>query len=110
MKRGLLALPTLPSSSAMAQQSPPEIPYDSVANLLKLPPDMHLGEAAGGAVNSKGHIYVYSRGGSNRGPAHGNTASQIPESDRNGVLLREIGKNLYAWAYAHTVRVDKDDN
>jgi hypothetical protein len=27
-----------------------------------------------------------------------------------GVFLREIGKNLYAWAYAHTVRVDKDDN
>ena len=94
----------------MAQQSPPEIPYDSVANLLKLPPDMHLGEAAGVAVNSKGHIYVYSLGGSSRGPAYGNTASQILEFDRNGVFLREIGKNLYAWAYAHTVRVDKDDN
>ena len=110
MKRGLVGLLMLLSSSAMAQQSPPEIPYDSVANLLKLPPDMHLGEAAGVAVNSKGHIYVYSRGGSSRGPAYGNTASQILEFDRNGVFLREIGKNLYAWAYAHTVRVDKDDN
>jgi hypothetical protein len=58
MKRGLVGLLMLLSSSAMAQQSPPEIPYDSVANLLKLPPDMHLGEAAGVAVNSKGHIYV----------------------------------------------------
>src|SRR4051795_4410461 len=110
MKRGLVGLLMLLSSSAMAQQSPPEIPYDSVANLLKLPPDMHLGEAAGVAVNSKGHIYVYSRGGSSRGPAYGNTASQILEFDRNGVFLREIGKNLYAWAFAHTVRVDKDDN
>ena len=110
MKRGLVGLLMLLSSSAMAQQSPPEIPYDSVANLLKLPPDMHLGEAAGVAVNSKGHIYVYSRGGSSRGPAYGNTASQILEFDRNGVFLREIGKNLYAWAYAHTVRVDKYDN
>ena len=81
-----------------------------MANLLKLPPDMHLGEVAGVAVNSKGHIYVYSRGGSSQGPAFGNTASQILEFDRNGVFLREIGKNLYAWAYAHTVRVDKDDN
>ena len=62
------------------------------------------------AVNSKGHIYVYSRGGSSQGPAYGNTASQILEFDRNGVFLREIGRNLYAWAYAHTVRVDKDDN
>ena len=26
------------------------------------------------------------------------------------VYIREIGKNLYAWSFAHTVRVDKDDN
>src|SRR5262249_34933468 len=87
-----------------------EIPFDSVANLLKLPPDMHLGEAAGVAVNSKGHIFVYLRGGSSRGPAYGNTAAQILEFDRNGTYLREIGKNLYAWSFAHTVRVGKDDN
>src|SRR5262249_44208971 len=110
MKRGLIGLLVLLSASALAQQSPPEIPYESVANLLKLPPDMHLGEVAGVAVNSKGHIYVYSRGGSSRGPAYGNTASQILEFDRNGVFLREIGKNLYAWSFAHTVRVDKDEN
>src|SRR5262249_15677599 len=110
MKRLIVGLLVLLSPSALAQQSPPEIPYDSVANLLKLPPDMHLGEVAGVAVNSKGHIYVYSRGGSSPGPAYGNTASQILEFDRNGVFLREIGKNLYAWSFAHTVRVDKDDN
>ena len=110
MKRWLVGLLVLLSPSAFAQQSVPEIPYNSVPNLLKLPPDMHLGEIAGVAVNSKGHIYVYSRGGSSQGPAFGNTASQILEFDRNGVFLREIGKNLYAWAYAHTVRVDKDDN
>ena len=28
----------------------------------------------------------------------------------DGNYLREIGKNLYAWSFAHTVRVDKDDN
>ena len=110
MKRWLVGLFVLLSPSALAQQPPPEIPYDSVANLLKLPPDMHLGEVAGVAVNSKGHIFVYSRGGSSQGPAFGNTASQILEFDRNGAFLREIGKNLYAWAYAHTVRIDKDDN
>src|SRR4029077_7312599 len=110
MKRWLIGLLVLLSPSAMAQQSPPEIPYDSVANLLKLPPDMHLGEAGGVAGDSRGHISVTSRGGPSQGPAYGNTASQILEFDRNGVFLREIGKNLYAWAYAHTVRVDKDDN
>jgi sugar lactone lactonase YvrE len=104
------ALMLLSPSAFAQQQQPPEIPFDSVANLLKLPPDMHLGEAAGVAVNSKGHIFVYSRGGSSHGPAFANTASQLLEFDHDGTYLREIGKNLYAWAFAHTVRIDKDDN
>jgi len=28
----------------------------------------------------------------------------------DGTYLREIGHNLYAWSFAHAVRVDKDDN
>src|SRR2546423_2922197 len=109
MHRWLFGFLALASAPALAQ-TVPQIPYESVPNLLKLPADMHLGEVAGVAVNSKGHIFVYSRGGSSRGPAYGNTASQILEFDRNGTYLREIGKNLYAWAFAHTIRVDKDDN
>jgi len=109
MKVWLAGALMLLSTSAFAQQ-PPEIPFDSVPNFLKLPPDMHLGEASGVAVNSKGHIFVYSRGGSSQGPAFANTASQLLEFDRDGTYLREIGKNLYAWSFAHTVRVDKDDN
>src|SRR5215468_5997718 len=109
MKRLLLGALLLASPPALAQQIP-EIPFDSVANLLKLPTDMHLGEAAGVAVNSKGHIFVYTRGGSSQGPAYGNTASQILEFGPDGKFIREIGKNLYAWAFAHTVRIDKDDN
>src|SRR6516164_9843230 len=101
-------------SSARTQKSPGtrsrEVAMKRLIVGLLVPPDMHLGEVAGVAVNSKGHIYVYSRGGSSRGPAYGNTASQILEFDRNGVFLREIGKNLYAWSFAHTVRIDKDDN
>ena len=95
---------------ALAQDAVPTIAYDSVSNLLKLPDDMHLGEVAGVAVNSKGHIFVYARGGSSAGPAYGNTASQLLEFAPNGKFVREIGKNLYAWAFAHTVRIDKDDN
>src|SRR6478736_10558353 len=110
MRLWLAVLLSLVAPVALAQEAPPTIAFDSVPNLLKLPNDMYLGEVAGVAVNSKGHIFVYSRGGSSRGPAYGNTASQLLEFDRNGVFLREIGKNLYAWSYAHTVRVDKDDN
>src|SRR5258707_3038131 len=109
MKPWLVGALMLLSPTAFAQQ-PPEIPFDSVPNFLKLPPDMHLGEASGVAVNSKGHIFVYNRGGSSQGPAFANTASQLLEFDHDGTYLREIGKGLYAWAFAHTVRIDKDDN
>ena len=40
-----------------------EIPFDSAINLLKLPANIHLGEAAGVATNSKGNILVYTRTG-----------------------------------------------
>jgi sugar lactone lactonase YvrE len=110
LKTVVLGLLVLLGPPAYAQQPVSEIPFDSAANLLKLPPDMNLGEVAGVAVNSKGHIFVYSRGGSSSGPAFGNTASQILEFAPDGKYVREIGKNLYAWAFAHTVRIDKDDN
>jgi DNA-binding beta-propeller fold protein YncE len=93
--------------SAFAQV--PEIKFDSVPHFLKLPPDLNLGEAAGVAVNSQGHVFVFSRGNST-GPAYGATASQLLEFGADGKYVREIGKNLYAWSYAHAVKVDKDDN
>ena len=31
-------------------------------------------------------------------------------SARDGKFLREIGHNLYAWSYAHTVKIDPQDN
>ncbi|MGC1107724.1 MAG: hypothetical protein WA876_14415, partial [Candidatus Acidiferrales bacterium] len=43
-------------------QAAPEIPYRSVANFLKMPPNLYLGEVSGVAVNSKGHVFVFSRG------------------------------------------------
>ena len=32
------------------------------------------------------------------------------EFDADGNFLREIGHNLYAWSFAHTVKIDPDDN
>ena len=87
----------------------PEIPFDSVPNFLKLPPDLHLGEASGVAVNSKKHVFVFSRGNTT-GPAYGATAAQILEFGPDGKYIREIGHNLYAWSFAHAIRFDKDDN
>src|ERR1041385_470870 len=93
---------------AIAQQVP-QIAFESVPDALKLPPDMNLGEATGIAVNSKGHVFVFSRGNTN-GPAYSASAAQLLEFDPDGQFIREIGKNLYAWSFAHAVRVDKDDN
>jgi DNA-binding beta-propeller fold protein YncE len=110
MFRFLVAAFMLLSPAAFAQQSAPEIPYDSVPDALKLPPDLYMGEAAGVAVNSKGHIFVFHRGGSSHGPAFANTAAQLWEFGPDGRFIREIGKNLYAWSFAHAVRIDKEDN
>ncbi len=90
-------------------QSVPEIPFDSVPNFIKLPPNMYLGEASGVAVNPKGDVFVFSRGNST-GAAFQATAAQLLEFAPDGTFLREIGHNLYAWSFAHAVRVDKDDN
>jgi hypothetical protein len=101
----LLGAAALPS----AAQSVPQLSFESVQNPLKLPDDIHFGEIAGIAVNSKGHVFVFSRGNST-GPSYMATAAQLLEFDNNGKFLREIGKNLYAWSYAHAVRIDKNDN
>ncbi len=92
-----------------AQASVPEIPFDGDVDLLKLPADMYLGEVAGVAVNSKGHLFIFSRTGE-RTTVHGATASQLFEFGADGKYIREIGRNLYGFAFAHTVRIDSDDN
>src|SRR5438094_3262967 len=88
----------------------PEIPFDSVADLLKLPDGMNLGEVPGVAVNSKGHVFVFTRSNSAHGPAYGPTAAQLLEFGPKSEYIREIGKGLYGWAFAHSVRIDRDDN
>src|SRR6202795_841577 len=94
---------------AMLAQGAPDIPFDSVPNVVKLPKDMYLGEVSGVAVNSKGHIFIFSRGNTT-GPAYAASAAQLLEFDKDGKYIREIGHNLYAWSFAHTVRIDKDEN
>ena len=93
-----------------AQESPvAELRYHSVPDFLKLPADLYFGEVAGVAVNSKGHVFVFSRGNTS-GPAYGASAAQLLEFGADGRFVREIGHNLYAWSYAHSVKVDAEDN
>jgi sugar lactone lactonase YvrE len=106
----LLALLLALAAFSLAQSaSVPEIPYRSVSDFLKLPPNMYLGEVSGVAVNSKGHVFVFHRGNTN-GPAYAAAAAQLLEFGPDGKFIREIGKNLYAWSFAHDVKIDRNDN
>jgi len=109
--RVLLLLAILHTTCSLSAQTSavPEIPYRSVPDFLHLPPDLYFGEVTGVAVNSQGHIFVFSRGNTT-GPAYGAAAAQLLEFDRDGKFVREIGHNLYAWSYAHTVKIDPKDN
>ncbi len=93
------AMPLLAQSKAKAENVP-EIPFTSVPNFFKLPPDLYFGEGIGIATNSKGHVFVYHRSGDTR----------VFEFDQNGTYVREIGQGLYGLEFAHAIRVDKDDN
>jgi len=110
MKRIIIAIVVLLGATSYAQPPVPEIPFDANVNFLKLPPDMNLGEVSGVAVNSKGDVAVFTRSNSAGGPAYGATASQVLLFDKTGKFLREVGKGLYAWSYAHAIRFDRDDN
>jgi hypothetical protein len=77
----------------------PEIPFSAVSN-LKLPQGEYLGEAIGVATNSKGHLFVY----------HRSAQTRLFEFDRAGNFVKEIGSGYYGFEFAHSVRVDKDDN
>ena len=105
-------------SSLAAQLRIADISYDSASDvLLGLPDDVYIGEAAGVATNSQGHLFVYTRTGSpqltlgtERHFHRGAGGARLFEFDRSGKYLREIGQGLYGFIFAHTVRVDPQDN
>jgi len=104
---GLAALAVRPRRAAADEV--PLIPYDSAPNPLHLPANVYFGEVSGVALNSKGHVFALSRGNTT-GPAYAAASTQLLEFGPNGRFIREIGRNLYAWSFAHTVKVDRHDN
>src|SRR5437763_11843556 len=100
-----VALYVLGAAPAFAQrkatiQNVAEIPFTPVPNFLKLPPGEYLGEAVAVATNSKGHVFVFHRSANNR----------LFEFDETGKFVKEIGSGYLGFEFAHSVRVDKDDN
>ncbi len=108
MKRipiSVVALAVLVAAHGFAQRKATienvrEIPFTSAPNFLKLPAGEYLGESVAVATNSKGHVFVFHRSANTR----------LFEFDRGGEFLKEIGIGYYGFEFAHSVRVDKDDN
>src|SRR5438477_9697389 len=103
------------SAVSLVAQSATEIAYDANADFLSLPANTYLGEVAGVATNSKGHVFVYARTGhaaatlgDERTFYHG--GSRLFEFDQNGKFVKEIGQGVYAVNFAQQVRVDPQDN
>jgi DNA-binding beta-propeller fold protein YncE len=103
------------AGTASAQTNAPAIPYEAVDALSGFPNDIHLGEAAGVARNSRGEIFVYTRTGNptlslgtSRYMSH--SGSRIFKFDSRGRYEREIGQEIYGALFAQQVRVDRDDN
>src|SRR5262249_12687294 len=99
----------------VAQSNAPDIPFDANADLLKLPDTIHLGEAAGVATNSKGHVSVYTRTGPPNGAVGSSrtfykAGSRLFEFDQTGKFVREIGQGVYGFNFAQAVKVDPQDN
>jgi hypothetical protein len=110
----LLATALLSGILGVAQSPVPEVSFDS-ADPLKFPSNIHLGEAAGVATNSKGDVFVYTRTGhptisigTARPFAHG--GSRLFQFDKTGKFIREIGQDSYGFLVAQQVRIDPQDN
>src|SRR5216110_3352521 len=96
-------------------QPVPDITYDANADFLTLPANTFLGEVAGVATNSRGHVFVYTRTGhavatlgDERTFYH--NGSRLFQFDQNGKFVKEIGQGVYAVNFAQQVRVDPQDN
>src|SRR5688572_32613699 len=109
MKRLLLtalAVALLPAGSWISAQTTAtatnvaSIPHEAVPSFFKHPPGIYTGENMGIATNSKGTIYMYHRAYETR----------LFEYTPQGQFVREIGRNNYGFSFAHSVRVDAQDN
>jgi DNA-binding beta-propeller fold protein YncE len=92
------ALAQKPTNPALLiPQEAPLLDYVAVANPLPVPDGVVTGASAAVAFDSKGHLYVLSRG-----------AAAITEFDENGKFIRAFGEGLFV--RSHGLRIDKEGN
>ncbi len=87
------------AGAAVLAQTPaiPRLQYTPVQDFFALPAGANFGEAAGVAVNSKGHVFVFHRG-----------ERPLMEFDATGKYVRSLGDGIFTTP--HGLRVDAQDN
>jgi DNA-binding beta-propeller fold protein YncE len=115
MNRILTAAAVLAFGGSLVAQSAPEIAFDTNADLLRTPSDIHVGEVGGVGANSKGQIFVYTRTGHPYATLGDNRTfyrggSRLFQFDQNGKYVRELGQDVYGFNAAYGLRVDPQDN
>jgi streptogramin lyase len=87
-----------PSNPALlVPQEAPLLDYVAVANPLPVPDAAAMGASSDVAFDSKGHLYVLSRG-----------TKPLTEFDENGKFIRAFGDGLFT--RSHGIRIDKNGN
>ncbi|MCU1337457.1 MAG: hypothetical protein JWO19_3038 [Bryobacterales bacterium] len=91
-------LPQRPSNPALlVPQEAPALDYVAVADPIPVPANVMMGASSSVAFDSKGHLFVLSRG-----------AQPLTEFDENGKFIRAFGDGLFT--RSHGLRIDKDGN
>src|ERR1700722_13390499 len=106
--QGLAGTPAQQAAQAELERTYPGMQISDQYLHLSIP-NYTMGQTVGVAVNSKGHLFVYSRSNP-QGVARGGKAAMLWEFDQNYKFVKEWGPNNYGESFAHGVRVDKDDN
>ncbi len=114
LKMTMLAVAAAGAALA-AQGAVPELTFDTNADFLRTPLDIHVGEVGGVGANSKGQIFVYTRTGHPYGTLADNRTfyrggSRLFVFDANGKFVREWGQDVYGFNAAIGLRVDPQDN
>jgi len=91
-----------------AEKSSPQLKVKEEILPLTIP-GYTMGETEGVSMNSKGHLFVYSRTGT-VGIARGGASAVLFEFDQNFKFVKVWGPGNYAASFAHSVRVDRYDN
>ena len=92
------ALSQRPSDPALlAPQNAPELDYAAVENPLPLPAGTTMGASASVSFDSRGHLYVLTRG-----------AQALFEFDPNGKFIRAFGEGLFM--RSHGLHIDREGN